>query len=124
MIKKILLVLGLVIVLSITGFYLYIRPKYVVPILMYHHIDDPPAGASAIRRDLSVSPQRFRRQLEYLRDQGYEAITLNDEGKAEVTESYCFGCGICARFCPEEAISLKEGLRKVFIPPPRLRQAV
>ena len=49
-----------------------------VPILMYHHIDDPPAGASAVRRDLSVSPKRFRRQLEYLRDQGYETITLND----------------------------------------------
>jgi peptidoglycan/xylan/chitin deacetylase (PgdA/CDA1 family) len=45
---------------------------------MYHHIDDPPASADAIRRDLSVSPQRFRQQLTYLRDQGYETITLND----------------------------------------------
>lgn len=35
----------------------------------------------------------------------------------------CFGCGVCSRFCPEEAISLKEGLRRIFIMPPRLRNA-
>jgi peptidoglycan/xylan/chitin deacetylase (PgdA/CDA1 family) len=49
-----------------------------VPILMYHHIQDPPANAGAIRRDLSVSPARFAEQLRYLQDQGYESITLND----------------------------------------------
>ena len=51
-----------------------------------------------------------------------EAITLNEDEKAVRNESACFGCGICARFCPEEAIALQEGLRKVFILPPRLRQ--
>jgi len=50
-----------------------------------------------------------------------EAVVVSDEGKARVTEGYCFGCGVCARFCPEGAISLKEGLRKVYIPPPRMR---
>ena len=47
---------------------------------------------------------------------------LNDDGVAERDEKACFGCGVCARFCPEEAISLKEGWRKVCILPPRLRQ--
>jgi peptidoglycan/xylan/chitin deacetylase (PgdA/CDA1 family) len=45
---------------------------------MYHHIDDPPPGADAIRRDLSVSPQNFEGQLRYLKQEGYETITLND----------------------------------------------
>lgn len=50
-----------------------------------------------------------------------EAIRLDDMGKAIRDAGACFGCGVCARFCPEEAIALEEGLRKVFILPPRLR---
>jgi peptidoglycan/xylan/chitin deacetylase (PgdA/CDA1 family) len=49
-----------------------------VPILMYHHIQKPPPDAGAIRRDLSVTPQRFETQLRYLSQEGYESITLND----------------------------------------------
>jgi peptidoglycan/xylan/chitin deacetylase (PgdA/CDA1 family) len=49
-----------------------------VPILMYHHIEDQPPGVDAIRRDLSVSPERFEAQLHYLKQAGYESITLND----------------------------------------------
>jgi peptidoglycan/xylan/chitin deacetylase (PgdA/CDA1 family) len=49
-----------------------------VPILMYHHIDDAPPRANAIRRDLSVPPWKFEKQLAYLRQEGYEDITLND----------------------------------------------
>ncbi len=49
-----------------------------VPILMYHHISDPPPGADAIRYDLSVRPKDFESQLHFLKAEGYEAITLND----------------------------------------------
>ena len=49
-----------------------------VPILMYHHIEDPPPDADAMRRDLSVSPEIFEAQLRYLKQAGYESITLND----------------------------------------------
>ena len=52
-----------------------------------------------------------------------DAIVLDDEGLALRDENACFGCGVCSRFCPEEAISLQEGLRRVFIMPPRLRSA-
>jgi peptidoglycan/xylan/chitin deacetylase (PgdA/CDA1 family) len=49
-----------------------------VPILMYHHIADPPPGADPIRQDLSVSPQAFEAQLRYLVRSGYQPITLHD----------------------------------------------
>jgi len=43
---------------------------------MYHYISSPPAGADAIRRDLSVAPERFASHLRALREAGYESITL------------------------------------------------
>jgi len=52
-----------------------------------------------------------------------DAIVLNSEDVAQRDESACLGCGVCSHFCPEEAIVLQEGLRRVFVMPPRLRQA-
>ncbi len=49
-----------------------------VPILMYHHLVDPPAGANAVERDLSVSPAQFREQLAWLQRNGYQTITLQE----------------------------------------------
>jgi peptidoglycan/xylan/chitin deacetylase (PgdA/CDA1 family) len=49
-----------------------------VPILMYHHIALPPPGADAVRRDLSLPPEAFEQQLQYLAEQGYTSITLSD----------------------------------------------
>jgi peptidoglycan/xylan/chitin deacetylase (PgdA/CDA1 family) len=49
-----------------------------VPILMYHYVSDLPAGADRYRRDLTVSPESFRAQLQYLADAGYHPITLTD----------------------------------------------
>lgn len=49
-----------------------------VPILMYHHVADPPPGADAIRRDLSVGVAAFAAQMAYLADQGFHTITLAD----------------------------------------------
>ena len=71
--RKILLILDLIIILSITTFYLYIRPKYVVPILMYHHIDQNGAVSS-----LSVSPENFKRQMQFLSRHNYSVISLDE----------------------------------------------
>lgn len=49
-----------------------------VPILMYHYVSEPPAGADRIRLDLTVTPENFRAQLQYLSDAGYHTITLSD----------------------------------------------
>ncbi len=48
-------------------------------------------------------------------------IALDDDGKAARKKEYCIGCGVCARFCPETAIFLAQGMRTVYVPPPRLR---
>lgn len=47
-----------------------------VPILMYHYISTPPAGADAIRQDLSVAPDQFESHLAYLQQTGYTTISF------------------------------------------------
>jgi peptidoglycan/xylan/chitin deacetylase (PgdA/CDA1 family) len=49
-----------------------------VPILMYHYVSDVPPGADRLRRDLTVTPESFRAQLQYLADAGYHPVTLTD----------------------------------------------
>ncbi len=43
---------------------------------MYHYLSIPPADANAIRLDLSVNPARFESHLAYLRQEGYETISM------------------------------------------------
>ena len=49
-----------------------------------------------------------------------EAIHLNTENVAIVNEILCIGCGVCAHFCPENAVTLIQGMRRVYVPPPKL----
>jgi len=49
-----------------------------VLILMYHHISLPPSDANAVRRDLSLPPEAFEQQLQYLVERGCTSITLSD----------------------------------------------
>jgi peptidoglycan/xylan/chitin deacetylase (PgdA/CDA1 family) len=46
------------------------------PILMYHYISEVPAGADALRRDLTVTPAQFAGHLDYLAGEGFTAVTL------------------------------------------------
>jgi peptidoglycan/xylan/chitin deacetylase (PgdA/CDA1 family) len=49
-----------------------------VPILMYHYVSELPPNPDRYRRDLTVSPENFQAQLQYLADAGYHTITLSD----------------------------------------------
>jgi peptidoglycan/xylan/chitin deacetylase (PgdA/CDA1 family) len=49
-----------------------------VPVLMYHYISNPPDGADAIRLDLSVTPANFIKQMQWLKEQGYQTITPDE----------------------------------------------
>jgi peptidoglycan/xylan/chitin deacetylase (PgdA/CDA1 family) len=49
-----------------------------VPILMYHYISVPPEGENKYRIDLSVTPENFREQMQYLADNGYTPVDLYD----------------------------------------------
>jgi peptidoglycan/xylan/chitin deacetylase (PgdA/CDA1 family) len=48
------------------------------PILMYHYVSELPPNADRYRRDLTVSPENFKAQLQHLADAGYHTITLTD----------------------------------------------
>lgn len=69
--RRIFAAFALIAVLSIAGFYLYINPKYVVPILMYHHIDE-----EGERSSLNVLPENFHRQMRFLSQRNYNVISL------------------------------------------------
>jgi peptidoglycan/xylan/chitin deacetylase (PgdA/CDA1 family) len=45
---------------------------------MYHYVSEIPPGADRLRRDLTVTPEAFRAQLQYLADAGYHPVTLTD----------------------------------------------
>jgi peptidoglycan/xylan/chitin deacetylase (PgdA/CDA1 family) len=45
---------------------------------MYHHIALPPPEADMIRHDLSLPPEAFEQQLQYLVEEGYTSIMLSD----------------------------------------------
>lgn len=47
-----------------------------VPILMYHHVSDLPSDADRTRKILTVAPDSFRSEMQYLKDNGYTVISL------------------------------------------------
>ena len=50
----------------------------------------------------------------------FNALELNDDGKAERINESCMGCGLCAYFCPENAVTMIEQPRTVNILPPKI----
>ncbi len=52
---------------------LFLKPRYVVPILMYHRIDE-----NSTNSRLSVSPESFERQMEFLKSRGYNVVSLGE----------------------------------------------
>lgn len=67
-----------------------------VPILMYHYVSPLPSDADDIRINLTVHPARFREHLQYLKTEGYVAISLH-----EISQALQFGMPL-----PEKPIIL------------------
>lgn len=49
-----------------------------VPVLMYHYISVPPEDADIYRTDLSVTPENFRAQMDFLARNGFTTIDFYD----------------------------------------------
>lgn len=49
-----------------------------VPVLMYHYVSVPPEDADVYRLDLSVTPEQFESQLDWLDENGYTTILPSD----------------------------------------------
>jgi len=63
----------LVILIFIVGGFLWAREQYVVPVIMYHKIDNDDAISK-----LSVSPESFKRQMSFLKKHNYNVVRLED----------------------------------------------
>ena len=77
--KKLCLSLLLCVVLATGGFMIWVSQHYVVPIVMYHHVqetDEP--------RPNFVSPETFEYQMAYLSNHGYNVISLDELVKAKL----------------------------------------
>ena len=70
--KRIPLVFLVAAFLSLSFYFFYIRPRYVVPILMYHAISFKDNDT------LHVRPDNFSKQIEFLNKNGYSVISLDE----------------------------------------------
>src|SRR5210317_1949884 len=69
--KKIFIVVVFILVVFFGFYRFWLYPKYTVPILMYHYVND---GEGT----LFVAPENFERQMKYLRDKNYNVISLDE----------------------------------------------
>ncbi len=75
---KIVGLLVVIVILAVIGFTVWASNKYVVPIMMYHNInDDEPL-------DNTVSPKSFAIQMKYLKDHGYHVLSLDELVQATI----------------------------------------
>ena len=72
--KNISLVLITVLIIGSIGFTFWLRDRYVVPILMYHHVGTP----SGKWRLNSVSEKSFERQMAFMKRHGFQIISFDD----------------------------------------------
>lgn len=69
--RKIPLILLLVIFLLGVFYFYWLTPRYAVPILTYHNIGYGRGG-------FFVTPENFIKQMEYIKKNGYQVITLDE----------------------------------------------
>jgi peptidoglycan/xylan/chitin deacetylase (PgdA/CDA1 family) len=72
-IKNISLVLFTVLIIASIGFTFWLRDRYVVPILMYHHVGTP----SGKWRLNTVSEKSFEYQMRFMKRHGFQVISFD-----------------------------------------------
>lgn len=70
--KRILLIVLMVVVLTVSVVLLWMSQHYVVPIIMYHHVDTINTHGQANW----VTPELFEKQMIYIRKNNYNVITF------------------------------------------------
>ena len=63
----------IVLLITITGFLFWLYCQYAVPIIMYHHVK-----YSEKRDPNSVTPENFAWQMEFIKKNGYQVISLDE----------------------------------------------
>jgi len=53
-------------------------PCVFLPTLIYHHVQDAETAKSKNQTGLTVTPETFAKQMQYLKDKGYNTVTLQD----------------------------------------------
>jgi len=53
-------------------------PCVVAPVIMYHHVEDPKEAQKEGHLTLAVSPDFFKEQMNYLKDNGYTTVKMDD----------------------------------------------
>lgn len=79
-VKRVLIVAGIILVLAASFWMVWIEGHRVVPIIMYHHIDQE------VRYPVATVPtDHFEKHLQYLKDYQFDVISLDDfiEAKRE-----------------------------------------
>lgn len=72
--KKIILTsIAIIVAIKVAALIIFLRFAYVVPVLMYHSIDDNDKATK-----LSVSPETFARQMEFLHRNKYNVVGLDE----------------------------------------------
>lgn len=72
--RKLLLFVFLIIISLMGLYYFWITPKYTVPVFVYHSIGYE-------KGSYFVSPENLEKQMEYIRRNGYDVITLDELAK-------------------------------------------
>lgn len=69
--KRIIIPIAILVLTTGAAFAVFLKTAYVAPVLMYHSIDHNDKMTK-----LSVSPESFERQMKFLHDNRYNAVTL------------------------------------------------
>ena len=83
MTKKRLYIISAVVIVVIVGASIFLKSIYVVPVLMYHNIDEHYAESK-----LSVSPESFHRQMKFLRQHRYKVVSLEELARLIVSDKH------------------------------------